>query len=46
MPRLVTVAATQLAISSDVEANLDKAEKVVREAAAAGAQIILLQVRE
>lgn len=42
-PRLVTVAATQLSITSDVEANLDKAEKVVREAAAAGAQIILLQ---
>ncbi len=37
------VAATQLSISWDVENNLKKAEVVVREAAQAGANIILLQ---
>ena len=39
----VTVAATQIACSWDREETLDKAEKMVRDAAAAGAQIILLQ---
>lgn len=39
----VTVAATQMACSSDRAANVDKAEAVVRQAAAQGAQIILLQ---
>ena len=43
MNRTVTFAATQLAISWDIEANLDKAETTVREAHAAGAQVILLQ---
>jgi len=37
------MAATQYACSWDVEANLDTAERLVREAAARGAQIVLLQ---
>ena len=41
--RLVTLAATQMACTSDSEANVAKAESLVREAAAKGAQIILLQ---
>ncbi len=41
--RIVTVAATQMACSWDTEENLAAAELMVREAAAAGAQIILLQ---
>ena len=43
MSRIVTFAATQLSISWDIEANMEKAEKAVREAHAAGAQVILLQ---
>ncbi|MFO7704086.1 MAG: N-carbamoylputrescine amidase [Halopseudomonas sp.] len=43
MSRLVTVAATQMSCSWDRQANIDKAEKLVREAAAKGAQIILIQ---
>ncbi|GBF99848.1 N-carbamoylputrescine amidase [Raphidocelis subcapitata] len=43
MVRLVKVAATQMKISRDPAANLAKAEKMVRSAAAAGAQVILLQ---
>jgi N-carbamoylputrescine amidase len=43
MTRNVTVAATQMACLPDVEANISRAEKLVREAAAAGAQIILIQ---
>ncbi|NVC94068.1 N-carbamoylputrescine amidase [Vibrio natriegens] len=39
----VTVAATQMACSWNVSENIDKAEQLVREAAAKGAQIILLQ---
>ncbi|QSX34986.1 N-carbamoylputrescine amidase [Shewanella avicenniae] len=39
----VTVAATQMACSWDTEANIKNAEKLVREAAAKGAQIILIQ---
>jgi N-carbamoylputrescine amidase len=39
----VTVAATQFACSWDVEANVAKAEQMVRRAAGAGAQIVLLQ---
>jgi N-carbamoylputrescine amidase len=38
----ITVAATQMACSWDLAANLDKAEALVRRAAQAGAQIILL----
>ena len=43
MPRIVTVAATQMACSWDRAANIANAEKLVRQAAAQGAQIILLQ---
>ncbi|HEX9208236.1 MAG TPA: N-carbamoylputrescine amidase [Steroidobacteraceae bacterium] len=39
----VTVAATQFACSPNAAANLDQAEAMVREAAARGAQVILLQ---
>ena len=42
MSRTVTVAATQMACSADTETNIPLAEKHVREAAAGGAQIILL----
>lgn len=41
--RKVSVAATQMACSWDVNNNIDKAERLVREAAKQGAQIILLQ---
>ncbi|GAA5317477.1 MAG: N-carbamoylputrescine amidase [Candidatus Pelagadaptatus aseana] len=43
MSRVVKFAATQLAISWDIEANMAKCEATVREAAANGAQVILLQ---
>jgi N-carbamoylputrescine amidase len=39
----VTVAATQMACSWDVDDNVGRAEALVREAAAAGANVILLQ---
>lgn len=41
--RKVKIAATQMTCSSDKNANIAKAEKLVREAASKGAQIILLQ---
>ena len=41
-PRQVTVAATQMSCDWDVAGNIAKAEKLVREAAARGAQVILL----
>ncbi len=41
--RNVTVAATQMACTWDLNGNLDNAERLVREAAARGANIILLQ---
>lgn len=41
--RNVTFAATQMALSRDLESNLNKAEQAVRQAAAQGAQVILLQ---
>jgi N-carbamoylputrescine amidase len=41
--RNVTVAATQMACGTDAAANIARAEKLVREAAASGAQIILIQ---
>src|ERR1700730_2390481 len=41
--RHITVAATQFACSWDLEANLERAERMVRSAHAQGAQIILLQ---
>ena len=43
MSRKITFAATQLAMSWDIDANLAKAEKTVRDAHAQGAQVILLQ---
>ncbi|HAN26564.1 MAG TPA: N-carbamoylputrescine amidase [Haliea salexigens] len=43
MARTVTVAATQMACSWDREANIANAERLVREAHRAGAQVILLQ---
>lgn len=39
----VRVAATQMSCSIDHASNMDKANRLVREAAAQGAQIILLQ---
>ncbi|AKG37130.1 N-carbamoylputrescine amidase [Paenibacillus durus] len=41
--RNVKVAATQMSCSGNIEENIAKADKLVREAAAQGAQIILLQ---
>jgi N-carbamoylputrescine amidase len=41
--RPVTVAATQFACTWDLAGNLDRAESLVRQAAAEGAQVILLQ---
>jgi len=43
MTRTVTVAATQMACTWEVDANVDRAEKLVREAAGKGAQIVLIQ---
>lgn len=43
MSRQVCVAATQMACSADRQANLHKAEQLVRQAHSQGAQIILLQ---
>jgi N-carbamoylputrescine amidase len=43
MTREVTLAATQSACTWDIPANLDAAERLVREAAGRGAQIVLLQ---
>ena len=43
MSRVVTVAAIQMACSWDRQANIANADRLVREAAAKGAQIILLQ---
>jgi N-carbamoylputrescine amidase len=43
MKRVVKVAATQMACSWDRQQNMQKAEKLVRGAAAQGAEIILLQ---
>ncbi len=40
---IVTVAATQMACSWDLEANIARAEKLVRAAAARGARVILIQ---
>ncbi|MDZ4095492.1 MAG: N-carbamoylputrescine amidase [Paracoccaceae bacterium] len=41
--RQITVAATQFACSWDLPANADRAEALVRQAAAQGAQVILIQ---
>jgi N-carbamoylputrescine amidase len=39
----ITLAATQMACSWDREANLEKAERLIREAAARGANVVLIQ---
>ncbi len=39
----VTVAATQMACSWDLKGNIERAEKLIRKAAADGAQIVLIQ---
>ena len=41
MARLLTVAALQAAYGADLEANLNKTERLIREAAGRGAQVIL-----
>ncbi len=41
--RQVTIAATQFACSWDLPANVDKAEALIRQAAAQGAQVVLIQ---
>src|SRR5207249_10395270 len=41
-PRPVSVAAVQMACDWDIEGNVARAERLVREAAARGAQIIVL----
>ncbi len=41
--RLVKVAATQMSCTERAEDNIEKAERLVRQAAARGAQIILIQ---
>src|ERR1700690_391551 len=41
--KLVTVAATQMACSWDRDANIARAEKMIRDAAARGANIVLIQ---
>src|SRR5215510_5776710 len=41
--RRVTVAATQMACDWDIDANIARAERLAREAAEQGAQVILLQ---
>lgn len=43
MTRNVTVAATQFACSWDLQANMNKAEEMIRAAAEKGAQVILIQ---
>ena len=40
---MLSVAATQMTCSWDLPANLQRAEKLIREAAAQGAQVILIQ---
>ena len=41
--RQITVAATQFACTWDLPANADRAEALVRQAAAQGAQVVLVQ---
>lgn len=43
MSGILSVAATQMACSWDLETNLETAERLIREAQAAGAQVILIQ---
>ena len=41
-PRTVTVAAVQMSMAVDVDTNVTTAERLVRKAAASGAQVILI----
>ena len=43
MSRNITIAVTQMACTPDFEENRDRAEKLIRDAASKGAQVILLQ---
>ncbi|HEY4970769.1 MAG TPA: nitrilase-related carbon-nitrogen hydrolase, partial [Steroidobacteraceae bacterium] len=43
MMNIVTVAATQMACSWDRDANIARADRLIREAAARGAQVVLIQ---
>ena len=43
MSRNLTIAVTQMACTPDFEENRDRAEKLTRDAASKGAQVILLQ---
>ena len=43
MSRMITVAATQMSCDWNIDGNIERAESLVREAAANGAEIILLQ---
>ena len=43
MSRNLTIAVTQMACTPDFEKNRDRAEKLIRDAASKGAQVILLQ---
>ena len=43
MSRNLTIAITQMACTPDFEENRDRAEKLIRDAASKGAQVILLQ---
>ena len=43
MTRLVTVAATRMACSWELDENLDGSERLVRDDAARGADVVLLQ---
>ena len=43
MSRNLTIAVTQMACTPDFEENRDRAEKLIRDSASKGAQVILLQ---
>ena len=43
MSRNITIAITQMACTPEFEENRDRAEKLIRDAASKGAQVILLQ---
>ncbi len=43
MSRMVSLAATQMACDWNIQGNVDRAEKLIREAASQGAQVVLIQ---
>ena len=43
MSRMITVAATQMSCDWNIDGNVEQAESLIREAAASGAQIVLIQ---